>query len=492
MVGRIVRAGRGRCQRAKPPGMTGRFPRGSMPRMIGRSRWLLAVALLGLGCSFDKSALGPGPVDGGPADSAADDATPPDAGGEGGSGCVEGHTQCSGPVLQRCVSGQFQQVEVCGLGCKADEQRCYTFVAANVADGTLEGVGTDLDLSTPGTITLNVTTGVLSTGAIPTGVEVSTEAQGAGVPELFVLRVRDFVVGPNTRLSVSGTRALVVVASGEINIEGILEVSAAGASGGPGGHGGGDRSAAGAGAGGGSGGASGGTLATDSGGGSGGGSGAVGGSGGVGGSVGPAGGGAGTTDRTLHPLFGGSGGGGGAGEGDAGGGGGGAVQLSAARRIQLSGSIIAVGAGGGRGLAPIVSDFGAGSGGGGGGAVLLEAPEVVVTGSIALGGGGGGGAGGSPNGVNLYDGAAGLPGQPNGVAAAGGGAGVTSEGRGGNGGSIGAVAQPGGSGDYNGGGGGGGVGRALFATYTGHATLSAGLSPVESAGVTAEATLVRR
>jgi hypothetical protein len=451
---------------------------------------VLALALLGAGCTFDKSALDLGEpgTDAGPVDTAPDVSPPVDASGEDGASCVAGHTQCSGPVLQRCAGGQYQQVEVCPLGCKADEARCYTFVAANVTDGTLGGMDVDLDISTPGNITLDATTGVLSTGAFPDGVDISTEPQ-TDAPELFVIRARDFIVGPNTRLSVTGARALVVLASRDIHIEGILEVSARQHAGGPGGFDGGGRGADGLGPGGGGGGAKGGSLGTSSGGGGGGGNGASGGAGGVGETVGPAAAGPGTTDRTLRPLYGGSGGGGGDSYGDDGGGGGGALQLSAARTIQVLGSIVAVGGGGGGGAAT-GTDFGAGSGGGAGGAVLLEAPEITVSGYVALGGGGGGGAGG--NFLDPTDGVAGAAGLPNGVAAQGGGPGDTAEGGGGAGGSIGSLAQNGGSGDLNGGGGGGGPGRALFASRTGHATLSPGLSPADSAGLTAESVLVKQ
>jgi hypothetical protein len=467
--------------------------------MLGRSVWLLAVALVGLGCTFDKSAL-----DLGQPDAAPDGAPPADAPGEGGGSCVEGQAQCSGSALLVCELGQYR-THPCPLGCNLNERRCYAFTAANVQDGDLGRGDTDLLIDRAGNYTLDVDTGKLTfipaapdppePVDFPTGVVPATEAQAAGNPDLFVLRVRDFLVGPNTRLAVLGTRALVVLASGEISIDGILEVSASGSTGGPGGYDGGGRGGAGSGPGGGGGGENGGSLGTSSGGGGGGGSGANGGAGGLGGTsdaisppVGPAAGGAGTTDRTLHPLHGGSGGGGGSAAGDNGGGGGGALQLSAATAIQVWGSIIAVGGGGGRGKAT-GTDFGAGSGGGGGGAVLLEAPVINVVGYIAFGGGGGGGAGGDA--ASPTDGAAGQPGQPNGVAAAGGGPGHSSEGGGGAGGAAGAAAAAGGAGGWNGGGGGGAAGRALFATSTGQASLSAGLSPTESGGLTAESVLAK-
>jgi hypothetical protein len=458
--------------------------------MLGRPTWLLTVALLGLGCSFDKSALQG--IDAGPApqDAAPDDVLPPDATGDDAGSCSEGHRQCSGAVVQQCTGGRFVQVEVCPLDCKVDEARCYTFAAANVDDGSFDYVAGDLVIDGGGTPTLDTTSGILSTGDFPSDIDVSTEPQTTGNPELLVIRCRDFVIGASTHLTVTGSRALVVLASGEIRIEGVLEASANGSTGGAGGFGGGGRGAPGAGPGAGSGGSTD-AMSFDSGGGSGAGNGGAGGAGGVGGGQGPAVAGLATGDRTLRPLYGGSGGGGGADTGDAGGGGGGAIQLSAARQILVTGTIVTVGAGGGRGTAPTLSNFGGGSGGGSGGAVLLEAPEITVDGGIAVGGGGGGGAGGTADAINLHDGTAGSPGQPNGVAAQGGAAGVSIEGAGGAGGSIGAAVQPGGGGNTNGGGGGGGPGRALFASKTGHSTLSPGLSSAESGGLTAESVLIK-
>jgi hypothetical protein len=83
-------------------------------------------------------------------------------------------------------------------------------------------------------------------------------------------------------------------------------------------------------------------------------------------------------DGRLSPLVGGSGAAGGSTTGSLGGAGGGAVQFTAGGRILVTGRIRAAGAGG-TGT----------SGGGSGGAILLEATEVIIRGSVSANGGGG-------------------------------------------------------------------------------------------------------
>lgn len=70
-----------------------------------------------------------------------------------------------------------------------------------------------------------------------------------------------------------------------------------------------------------------------------------------------------------------------------GGGGGGAVQITALGRISVSGRILA---GGGGGAAGAASADGGGGGGGSGGLVVLEAPTVETSGTQVVTGGGGG------------------------------------------------------------------------------------------------------
>ena len=140
---------------------------------------------------------------------------------------------------------------------------------------------------------------------------------------------------------------------------------------------------------------------------------------------------------------------------DPGGGGGGAVYLIGGEALILKGTINASGGGGGRGLAPKSG----GSGGGAGGMILLWSPST--TGSATLIANGGGGGGGADNGAN------GLPGQEAtglGAPLGGGGGGGAGAGRGGAGaaGSGDGVDGVNDSTNAGGGGGGGGGGRILL------------------------------
>lgn len=226
--------------------------------------------------------------------------------------------------------------------------------------------------------------------------------------------VQSLILGARAILRGVGTRALIFVADGPIEIHGILDVSAGHCSiaadeidcAGPGGGRGGTGSAAPMGC---SPGETGDSAVGAAGGSGGGGFGSPGGAGGVGAAngtfqvLGGAGGsGTGCVEPTLDPLQGGSGGprGGGEGIGRPGGGGGGALQVTSYTSIALvsptaanTGGMWAGGSGGGGG-APGGSGPVAGSGGGAGGAILLEAPSIeIASGVVLAANGGGGGAG---------------------------------------------------------------------------------------------------
>ncbi len=244
----------------------------------------------------------------------------------------------------------------------------------------------------------------------------------------------------------SGSKPLVLVATGSVMIDGTLDVSS------------GSNSATGPGAdysGCGSGGSAG-----NGGGGAGGSFGAVGGDGG-----GPS---QGTAAAVVAAttLHGGCAGHNGGGTGDTGprGHGGGAVYIIAVDQITVdqAGVIDASGGGGG---APEPAASGAG-GGGTGGMIGLEAPTVVIDGSV-IANGGGGGQGGSTTG-NSLDGMSGSKGGS-------GGSGTGNGGVGGDGGHDATAASPGsaGTGTTGGGGGGGGVGVVnVFGTQSGSGTIS--------------------
>lgn len=308
-------------------------------------------------------------------------------------------------------------------------------------------------------------------------------------PELAVLHVHELGIAGGT-VRVRGGRPLVIIASGEIRLAGLLDAGARGTEPGPGGAGPGEGAGAGAG------GAH--ALMNQDGGGGGGGFGTAGAAGGsgicddatgmcaTGGEGGPAHG-----TGAIEVLAGGSGGGlGAAVAGDGfcpptqGGAGGGAVQLTSLLRIRIDagGGVLAGGGGGLGGTSGLSCQPAAGGGGGGsGGAIYLQAPAVEHRGLLAANGGGGGSGG------NNMVSNPGSDGQPGDEPAAGGDAVDGNAFAGGCGDALaaGTCAREGGSGNGNGGGGGGGMGRIAITTAPGgHDTAGGTTSP--EASVTAE------
>ncbi len=249
----------------------------------------------------------------------------------------------------------------------------------------------------------------------------------------------------NNEVTVSGTRPLVLFASGTIMVSGGLDVSSTLTTVGAGGDSSEclafastpDASTEGAGAGAG---ASFGTV------------GANGGDGNKNGVTHAGGGAAGAAAALTHVRGGcqGQGGAAGSDSGPNGGHGGGALYLFAATSITSSGNLFASGGGGGGGD---VED--GGGGGGAGGLIGLEAPTITSSGRIAANGGGGGGGGGLSAGTGGVDGTTTNP-----MQAATGGAGGDMGGVGGNGGAI--DIAPGTTAIENGGGGGGGGGLGIL------------------------------
>lgn len=300
------------------------------------------------------------------------------------------------------------------------------------------------------------TTALTIDGTAPApGASFSTRLQQAG-PEVALLLAGDVTVPAGSTVRVIGTRPLVIVATA-IQIDGVIDAGARGATPGPGGGASGQGAGAGSstqkpaadvcdpGAGGGGfaqAGASGGSESCT-------------GDAGAGGVV--------YGDDMLVTLVAGSGGGRGSG-GDcassAGGGGGGAIQLTAFRLLSVTGGITAGGGGGRGGPDCGTGDAGAGGGGGAGGAIFLQARTLDLRGTLAANGGGGGAGGnGDPTNGPVGDGE---PGEDATLLASGtGGVAITptSSGNGGDGGTDVAPPTPGIDAEYNPGGGGGGVGR---------------------------------
>ena len=351
---------------------------------------------------------GVGPTDGGGRDGGAP--RPDGAAVDGGAVDGGGGGACSGPP--RCVDGTLtfcqggiRHTERCPLGCSGAGDSCGEPRPSNIDPSFWDPAAPDVDLDTNGDVHFD------TTACAATSAPSMIVAQADG-PTLCVIQSRTFRVRPQTRLVVIGERPLVIAASGNVDVEGVIDVSARGLESGPGGYRGGvtgDSPAAEVGDGEGPGG--GGLGEHDDpwsdGGGGGGGLCGAGGRGGRGGAAaGGTSGGAVAPSWDLTPLAGGSGGGRGRGivrgprvsdtNAGFGGAGGGALQISTPLELRLRGAIVAGGGGGLAGSRLLSDNWGSGGGGGSGGSILLEATDVIFDDGSRIdvaGGGGGGGAG---------------------------------------------------------------------------------------------------
>lgn len=279
-------------------------------------------------------------------------------------GCAPGATTCSNDQLVVCdPSGTATTSTSCSLGCAGTKDHCLTFTPSNGLGTSFAGASTQPDVIIPDNAAIDSGTGFItgSTGNVAVASVIVT--QPSGDIRVFVAKSFSF-----TNAKITGTKAVAFVASGDITINGMVDASAGGPTGGPGeqlapagcrgtytpaqaGGGGGNLTAGGAG------------YYRDV-------------------ANGPENASAaGVQQPTLSSLVGGCSGGGSGTGSTAGGAGGGAVQLVAGNtiRIQAAG-FIDVGGGGGRPTA----------GGGSGGNLIFEAPSVVIDGGVAANGGGGG------------------------------------------------------------------------------------------------------
>lgn len=428
-----------------------------------------AALVLFAGCSFDTKGLSfaGGGDDGGVNDIDASaqmfDANPDDP--DGAPPVDADTTPDSSPPIDADTTPDADVPDPIG------EDVAHVPPAAELSDiGTLTLVDGDM---------LDTTDLELNGGALPAGVTFDTSPQEAGdAPEIAVLHVRRLIVANNATVNVRGDRPLVVIASREITVDGVLDASAAGGRPGAGGS----LAQAGAGAGGD------GEHAPNSfreSGGGGAGFGTAGARGGhaicmpnctnaEGGEAGDS-----YGAPALPNLVGGSGGGQGGVDGQctpgAGGAGGGAVQLYSGISIDIgaNGGIHVGGGGGSGGMS--CSNSSAGGGAGSGGAIFLQAPDVTHQGTLAANGGAGGGAGSGSGG----DGDPGDDGVLGVTAAMGGGGGGSTGQAGGNGGTgalapLQGVDDPGNGG--NGGGGGAAVGRIAIIVNTSGTLLNLGIT----------------
>lgn len=481
------------------------------------ARWGgLALAMLA-GCSldltgrasFDSGAATPDADAGRDADAdAGRDGGLRDAGRDTGdaradSGCVDGARVCEDDVLRECASGDLVMIELCSAGCDDDDPRCLVMVPANVDEPMLldEG-GADVVLGIAGSPwSIDTDTGAI-VGADATVVRDAAEGEGmgasgigfhvqpqvVGAPELAIFTVRSLVVEADVLVTGRGGRSLVVLASGDVAIEGVIDVGAALdgnlRSAGPGGSTGAEARASAGGPGSGERGQE--EFALQSGGGGGG----HGGRGGDGGDstdlVRTVRGGTGGDDYVgTEPLRGGGGGGGGASRdrGGVGGGGGGGLQISARGTLRLGPGAVVRSPGAGGGGASAIG--GAGGGGGAGGSVVLEATTLVVEGRVAANGGGGGAG---REGLGTHDGARGGDGADRAPGGEGPGL-ITGDGGGGGAGDDASGTQP--ARDNNPGGGGGGAGRVLLRSRDPSPVLLAQVSPTDPSASAVEPLIVR-
>jgi hypothetical protein len=306
---------------------------------------------------------------------------------------------CGGEGLCRVEGDRRSCAEVLqpdAMGAADDAVTGPAYVPSNGAnDEHLVGVMASLDVGPSVNATIDTTTGEILLGA------TTRRAAGVGVisgigfypidQTIAVLAVTAVKLETGSRVRVRGKRALILWSRGDVDIAGVIDVSAGCVDGkkscpGPGGFAGSTTTATSTGCGAGFDG----TLE----------SGGLEGSGGGGGFGQPGGsylaactpegeGGAACGSAALVPLTGGYGGG--RGNARAGGGGGGGIQISSKTTIRItSGGIDAAGAGG---TGVPFGDTSPAGGGGSGGAILLEALEVTLTSSATLAANGGAGGG---------------------------------------------------------------------------------------------------
>ncbi|MEY4550709.1 MAG: hypothetical protein RL685_6904 [Pseudomonadota bacterium] len=343
--------------------------------------------------------------------------------------CDPGFANCDGEDATGCEAqlGTDAHCSGCNLACGINETcqsgscvgQFNTFQPDNVSLGSLNSPSARRDILLDcGTVTLN--TGSLSNNGWcgRPGPPLVVQAQQNG-PDLVVLPMRSLQLTAGTTFRVSGSRPVALVVFGDVSLDGTLDVSANGTSGGPGGHWNCDPDD--------SEGANGGDSRSDGGDNGGGGGGAFAAFGGRGGNGGGEPGGIPGQPRgsaLLTPLIPGCRGGWGGGCGGAPGGGGGAVELAASGSISITGSVLARGSTGANGC----DASGGATGGGSGGGILIQGNTVLHGGNLLADGGNGGvGASGGNGG----------PGSSSGAGADG--TSVGSKGGGGGGGSAGRI-----------------------------------------------------
>jgi hypothetical protein len=314
---------------------------------------------------------------------------------------------CDGDYIVYCDgNGGSTDPVYCALGCnaEADPLRCYQVDPSNFEQDYLCENAYDAVLS--GEVVIDTDNRSI-TGIQPAYIVFFYVDQDSPAKELGVFSFNSITILPGANVTVVGDRALALAACTDVTIDGVIDASAAGQTGGPGGFDGGAVGEDGEGPAPGIAAQPGTTDCPNlcSAGGGGGSFGSDAGDGGAvscrmnNGLVEMTGGedGDGHGRDTLVPLIGGCGGAGGTpvtGVGSSrpgtGGGGGGAIQIVAGGLLTIgpAAGIVAAGAGGGETIS------GGGAGGGAGGGILIEAAHVELADGAFLTANGGGGGGG--------------------------------------------------------------------------------------------------
>ncbi len=418
-------------------------------------------------------------------DASTEDMASPDLAGLCAAGGPTSGCSVDGESLLTC-QGTMPVATKCDDGCSPQgTPHCKRLDPGGVVDPSdyeLPGLG---DVMITDDAVFNTDTGAITAGGIDRaggvgvqgGIGFRSAAQVGGSP-VGIFSFKSLLVSTNGAIRIVGSKPLVLVASGDITVNGVIDGQGQCSStvGVGGGGAGGAPKAGNGGAGGGVGGGGAGLVVVPGGGGGGGGGfGDVGGAGAgtstnanAGGAAGPL-----FGDFTVSdPVLSGGGGGGAGGgvvAGGAGGSGGGAVQIATNANVRIGGSaVLQVG-----GCHGNRSTGGGGGGGGAGGLVFIEARTIDLSSGATLAANGGAGAGGN--------GSDGDDGSPDEDAAQGGSAGGNGS-DGGDGGHTGSLfGRPGqtpGNSDTTGGGGGGAVGRIALKSKSGMvATGGVTLSP---------------
>jgi hypothetical protein len=321
------------------------------------------------------------------------------------------------------------------FNCNATPASLFPNPPSNFTESQLPADGGTSGINVTCNTTLNTsgTPAITMGGCVTMPANVVLSSQTTASEPTLLIRTPSLTIANGSTLTIGGTRPVIFAVTGNVQINGRILLTNAGAPAACGDGGNGTVKGGGGGAGFGTAGAPGGDSDAAS---------TVGSAGGLNGAA------------TLVPLRGGCSGGDGAGPGGIGGAGGGSIQIVASGTITISGTGSITAPGGG-GTAATGTDVG-GGGGGSGGAILLEAPTITLTGAAKLTANGGSGSSGEDNGTD------GQPGNQGSESTASPALGTDqgSAGAGGNGGAGTTAPTAGQSDDDDGAGGGGGaVGR---------------------------------